>query len=143
MRPSSSPAPSQADPMVERPKTRGGLAKARKVRARRTALEALEPRSLMAVLPLAPIKDPQVVIDKTGYDFGRVLPDPTNFNNPGNASSPQIAVNRYDPAKLVAVWTDHDVRGGPEPSYVVRGAFSTNYGATWTALAGLPGVLFD
>lgn len=143
MRPAPAPASSQAEPLVERPKTRASLAKTRKARARRVALESLEPRALMAVLPLSPLKDPQILIDKTGFDNGRVLPDPTNFNNPGNASSPQIVVNRYDPAKIVAVWTDHDVRGGPEPEYVVRGAYSTNYGTTWTALPGLPNVRFD
>jgi len=146
MRPAPATASSPADSTVERPKTWDSVAKARKARkarVRRMTLESLEPRALMAVLPLAPFKDPMIPVDAIGLDNARTLPDPNSFNNPGNASAPQIAVNRYDPSKLVAVWTVHDIRGNPEPQYVVRGAYSTNYGATWTALNGLPNARFD
>ena len=52
-------------------------------------------------------------------------------------------MDRYNPNKLVAVWTDHNIVGNPEPQYEVKGATSIDGGLTWTALGGLPGVRFD
>lgn len=96
----------------------------------------------MAVLPLAPVKDPQLPDSANGLDTSRLISNDAG-GNPGNDSSPQIAVDRYNPNKLVAVWTDHNIAGSPEPEYQVKGAFSTNGGLSWTPLAGLPAVMID
>ncbi|MCU1376840.1 MAG: regulatory domain of in-like proprotein convertase, partial [Actinomycetia bacterium] len=141
MRPAPIPALSPAEQTGDRPKIRA-VAAARKARSRRAALEFLEPRALMAVLPTAPYFDPQIPIDKSGLDTLRRISN-DGPSNPGNDSSPQITVDRYNPNKLVAVWTDHDILGNPEPVYTIRGATSSNGGLTWTALAGLPGVRDD
>ena len=139
MRAVPSPASSPAEKTGDRPNR--AQAATRKARARRMALEALEPRALMTVLPpLAPYQDPQLVA--SGVDgAGTISSD--SAGTPGNDSAPQIAVDRYNPDKLVAVWTDHDIEGGPQPQYEVRGATSTDGGLTWQALGGLPRVEFD
>ena len=140
MRPAPSPALSPTDRTGDRPK-RTSVA-TRKARLRRIALESLEPRTLMAVLP-APIPDPQIPFDATGLYFARTISN-DGPSAPGNDSSPQIAVDRYNPNKLVAVWTDHDSNAvGNGNNYLVRGAFSADAGLTWNNLAGLPQVHID
>src|SRR4051794_27988462 len=111
MRAAPSPATSPADRSGDRPKQTG--AATRKARLRQLALESLEPRSLMAVLP-APVPDPQGPLAPAALDSFRGIPN-EGPSNPGNDSSPQIAVARYTPNKLVAVWAAHDTQLGNPP----------------------------
>ena len=135
MRPAPSPATSPADRTGDRAK-RANTA-TRKARLRRLSLESLESRALMAVIP-TPTLDPLVAanIQLSGGDANA---------NAGNDSAPVIAVDRYNPSKVVALWTDHDPFnfGNPYTAYEVFGAYSNNSGRTWTALTGLPTVDFD
>ena len=144
MRPSSSPATSPAQRTGDRPERvlPPAVLKRRKLRARRVALESLEPRALMAVAPLAPLKEVQLLESPNGLDLARVISNDSG-TTPGDDSSPQIAVNRYNPNKLVAVWTARTAPAGSYPEFQVRVAYSVDAGLTWRGLNGLPGVRFD
>lgn len=87
----------------------------RKLWLRSVSLEALEPRTLMAVLPAALIAGRGIVA-----------------GSGGNQSSPSIAVNPTDPEQLVAVWTRSDPALAPGPTVIAEGAVSNNGGGTWT-----------
>ena len=101
-----------------------------KSRLRRLALEALEVRSLMAVLPPATVN-------------GQV-----NLSNPAgaaslvtsNETSPSVAVDPADPRKLISVWTRNDptagISNGQTPIFV-EGAYTADGGTTWNPLPGL------
>jgi subtilisin-like proprotein convertase family protein len=120
-------APAVESPTV-RPRRPGSHPRPdRKDRRRRVALEGLEPRTLMAVLPPATVTG-QIDISAS----------PTN----GHETAPSIAIDPVSPQKLVAVWT-HDtpnanINGG-QTSVFVEGAYSTNAGQTWTSLPGTLG----
>jgi subtilisin-like proprotein convertase family protein len=99
---------------------------ARKAQARKIALDALERRELLAVLP------PVTTVG--------TLPTNPSFSGAGtssNDSAPSIAINRSNPDQRVAVWTRRDPGnlGGINRAYdsVIQGAFTTNGGQTWTA----------
>src|SRR4051812_42870895 len=101
-------------PEVDGPaRSRARVVAARKSRLRRMALEGLEARELLAVLPAAV---PGTPINASG-------------NPGGNLSSPQIAIDRYDPTKLVAVWVRNDPANLAAPTQViVEGAYSSDGG---------------
>ena len=101
-------------------KPRPAKADTRKTR-RRVALEALEPRALMAVLP-APVV---ATAAKPVFD---------DTNNSGDVIAPSIAINPANANQIVSVFTVHDTNfnAGRTP-YEVKGEFSTDGGATWHA----------
>src|SRR4051812_22279052 len=86
----------------------------RKARLRALALESLEARTLLAVLPPI-IHDPsaQVPLNPSGVlDLAKAPSAPAGTatiaadnNNTSNESSPTIIINPANPQKLVAVWT--------------------------------------
>src|SRR6185312_5347329 len=80
-----------------RPRARSVLA--RKARLRRLAMDSLENRTLLATLPAATYATNLAAIVNAG----------PNDNN----SSPQIAIDRYDASKLVAVWVNTDPTDRP------------------------------
>jgi subtilisin-like proprotein convertase family protein len=106
---------------IAKPRTR----KAQRSRRRRVALEALEPRTLLAVLPA-----PTVSFTSVGADFTATGNPPNN----GHVSSPTISVNPLNSQQLAAVFTVNDpVAFGTTTPIQVRGAVSANGGASWTS----------
>ncbi|MDR3638959.1 MAG: proprotein convertase P-domain-containing protein [Isosphaeraceae bacterium] len=96
---------------------------ARKLRLRRTALEALEgleERTLLSALPAA---TPGTAVDIS--------------NQQGNESSPQIVVDRYDPNKLVAVWVLNNPAVSGTQKVFVEGAFSNDGGQIWSSFSSV------
>jgi subtilisin-like proprotein convertase family protein len=112
--------------MGGRVRLRARSLEARKARLQRSALERLEDRTLMATLPPVSIANAP----------GKQTPVPPTFvdtsGTHNNDSSPQIAVDRYDPQKLVAVWVSNDPTDRPQVPQLVEGAYSTDGGNTWT-----------
>lgn len=103
------------------------LKRPRKSRLRRNALEWLEPRTLMAVIPAAQIARAPIDISPNG----------------GNMSSPLVAIDRYDSQKLVSVWVRNDADLAPANQTLVAGAYSADGGATWSSLGVSPPPLLD
>jgi hypothetical protein len=102
----------------------------RRLTLRGRALEHLEPRTLLAVLP-APLVMQRVDVS-----------NPTTANFGTNESSPSITVSPVDPMRVVAVWTT-GVRVPTTSSPITAGAaYSTNGGQTWSSLV-LPDPIFD
>ncbi len=93
---------------------------------RRLALEGLEARTLMAVLP-AP-----TVVDQVNVTNG--------FQ--GDESSPSVAVDPQNPQHMVAVYTRINQRVANPPYIGVEARYSTNGGQNWQSL-GLGGNLAD
>ena len=120
-------APAVESPTV-RPRRPGSRPRPdRKDRRRRVALEGLEPRALMAVLPPATVTG-QISISAS----------PTN----GHETAPSIAVDPTSPQKLVAVWTrdtPNAAINSNQTAVFVEGAYSTNAGLSWTPLSGTLG----
>jgi subtilisin-like proprotein convertase family protein len=100
------------------PRRRPRRGEARKSQLRKAALERLEERALMAVLP-------------TPTSVGPVLVSSTNSQT-SNESTPSIAIDQNNPNHLVAVWTRHETDVTNPPFIDVEGAFSINGGQTWT-----------
>jgi subtilisin-like proprotein convertase family protein len=127
---------------------RPGVSARRRVARRARALEALEPRTLLAVLPPPAVATVVQTDPATGQT--RLVPVRQNVSNPTNTvaslrtneSSPSIAVSPNDPRKLVAVWTE----GAQVPTNATpvasRAAYSLDGGQSWTPLA-LPQPVFD
>src|SRR3954451_2174658 len=97
---------------------RRGLA--RNSMLRRIALEALEPRTLMAVLPTP------TVLPNSQVDIS---------NSRGDESSPTIAIDQLNPNKLAAVWVRNDPLLAPGRTVFVEMAVSTDAGQTWTPMS--------
>ncbi|WP_337176243.1 Ig-like domain-containing protein [Paludisphaera sp.] len=95
------------------------LKKVRRKHLRRCALEWLEARTLLAVLPA-----PQA---------GQFVENAINRAG-GNVSSPTVAVDRYNPWHLVSVWTRNDPDLAPGNTTRVEGAYSNDGGKTWNSL---------
>src|SRR3954451_6308757 len=93
---------------------------ARNSMLRRIALEALEPRTLMAVLP-TPTVLPNSQVDVS--------------TSRGNESSPAIAIDQLNPNKLAAVWVRNDPALAPGRTVFVEMAYSNNAGQTWTQIS--------
>ena len=89
-------------------------------RRRRAALERLEERALMAVLPT-----PTVLSQADASTLG------TTGSNPSDESSPSVAVNPLNPNQLVEVFTRFDPSLLPGPDIVPGGSFSADGGKTW------------
>ena len=81
------------------------------------AVETLEQRELLAVIPAAQVSLQTNVA--SGFS--------------GNMSSPSIAVNPLNANQVVSVWTQIDPNFAPGPTVRVEGAYSSNGGVTWTA----------
>ena len=113
-----------------RPRARS--ASVRKARQRREALEHLENRTLLATLP-----SPTLLAG-----VGPVTIQGAGTPNDNN-SSPQVAIDRYDPSKLVAVWVNNQPANRPKIPAIVETAYSTNGGATWTTFNGAPPINID
>ena len=97
-----------------------------KSRLRRLALDALEPRTLLATLP-TPTVAARVDVSNAG----------------GDESSPTIAVDPTDNTKAVAVWTRSDPINLPAIDPVIaQAAYSADGGKSWTPLT-LPAILSD
>lgn len=103
------------------------LRKTRKARLRREALEWLEPRTLLAVLPAAELAG----------GLGNLT-----GNTAGSMSSPTVVVDRYNPLHLASVWVLNDPDLGAV-STIIRGAYSNNGGATWTPFDPGPDAMID
>jgi len=107
----------------------GRLEKVRRERLRRSVLEWLEKRTLLAVLPPVQVGGPIVTALQEG-------------NDAGNMSSPQVAVDRYNANHLVSVWVRNDPDSVNFQSFV-QGAYSNDGGATWSFFNATPGQLVD
>jgi subtilisin-like proprotein convertase family protein len=94
------------------------LAKTRQAKLRRLAMEGLEPRTLMAVLPTPTV---------TGQ-----FPVVSDGTTTSNQSSPSIAIDPVNPLKMATVWTRNDPSLAPNPTVIVEGASSSDGGHTWT-----------
>src|SRR5205807_9578553 len=103
---------------------RGGSRKDRRRKAHRLSLrhnrvrlgvEGLEERTLLAVLPVPLIVDPNTnYIKIAGADtFGISSPFPAQISATGDNNTPSVAVDPTDSQKLVAVWTEHDPNLAP------------------------------
>ncbi|MEO6811427.1 MAG: Ig-like domain-containing protein [Isosphaeraceae bacterium] len=104
---------------------------ARRSRLRRIALEPLESRTLLAVLP-APLVSGQATISGPGGNGSR-----------GDESNPSIAIDRYNPLKQVVVWTRDDPLIGGDTTTIVEGKYSNDGGQTWSGLGSLGGAMRD
>lgn len=100
----------------------------RKSLLRNLHLEALEERQLLA----SSLPTPVVPLTATNVATG------SNGLLGGNASTPSIAIDRYQPNKMVAVWTE-DNPGNPNPytKVYVAAAYSNDAGKTWHAMPGM------
>lgn len=118
------------------------LKSVRKERLRRLALDTLETRTLLSTLPpvtffnqpLKPNTPPTPLL-------------PVNLVTAGpqdNNSSPQVAIDRYDPQKMVAVWVNNDPAERPGIPIIVEAAYSTDGGAHWSLDSSIvPNILTD
>src|SRR5436309_3382065 len=111
--------PSKLGMKGARGRTHGGPRRgsARNSMLRQIALEALEPRMLLAAALPTPAVLPNSQVDITGLE--------------GNESSPSIAVDPVNPNKLAAVWVRNDPKLAPGPTIFGEMATSTDGGATW------------
>jgi hypothetical protein len=99
---------------------------ARKASRRRVALEGLEPRTLLAILPAASI-------------LGRV----DVSNSGGDESTPSVAINPSNPQNLASVWVRNDPNRSGNNKVTVEGAVSANGGVTWSGFQATPFTLTD
>ncbi|MFL5242005.1 MAG: proprotein convertase P-domain-containing protein [Gemmataceae bacterium] len=105
---------------------RGGVAQARRKQAKtvRLALEQLEDRCLLSVLP-PPLVSGQTPI--TGLTFA--------FNGTtDNQNTPSVAVDPLNPLHLATVFGEHVVTPSGE-SIFLNGAFSSDGGHTWSQIS--------
>ncbi|WP_168189494.1 Ig-like domain-containing protein [Paludisphaera borealis] len=106
----------------------GRLEKARKARLRRSALEWLEARTLLAVLPAVQVGGP--------------IENLSNEQGGGNMSSPQVVVDRYNPNHLVSIWVRNDPASTNFQSFI-EAAYSNDGGVTWSGFNATDGQLID
>ena len=109
--------PTKVKTRGSRTRTQGGARRlsARGETLRRLAMESLEARALMAVLPAPTFTGPVDV-----------------SNSRGNESTPSIAVDPTNPQKLAAVWTRNDPQLAPGPTEIVEFSVSTDGGKSWS-----------
>ena len=102
----------------------------RKSRFRWLESEVLETRTLLATTPA-----PAAI---GGLDNLTNLGSVTSATG-GNANSPTIEIDPYDPQHLVAVWSVDEQTESPVPytTSVVEAAVSTDGGSDWTLLGGV------
>ena len=111
----------------------GRLKKSRLARLRRAVMESefLEPRTLLATIPVATaVGGPQNISSLFGNSGGLTT----------NLSSVQVAIDPYNPQKMVAAWVDNDpaLPGITNNTIFVISelAYSDNGGQTWHPPAG-------
>jgi large repetitive protein len=110
--------------------------KARKSRNYRFDLEGLESRTLLATIPAAtPLGSPSYLSPIS----------PVTTTEGGNANSPTVAIDPYNSAKMVAVWSIDisNLAGPPHTTSLVQAAYSDNSGTNWTSLAGVMDPILD
>ncbi len=102
----------------------------RKARMRFLHMEGLEPRTLLATIP-APTATASVM-NLSGL---------SSVSSGGNANSPAVAIDPYNPNIVVAVWSVDlsSLTTVPHTTAIVEAAFSNNAGSTWSG-SGLGGV---
>ena len=122
----------------------------RKSRDYRIDLEGLEARTLLATTPAVTATGVPVALNpfgiqqpfdgqQTNFPFG-------NVTTSGNANSPAVAIDPYDPSKLFAVWgVDLSTLTPPLPitTAIVEGAFSSDGGTTWHGMGEIVFPLTD
>lgn len=96
-------------------------ARLRKSRLRSRALEGLEPRVLLAVLPPTSVSN-----------ANQVRIDPQFLGGSQNDSTPSIAVDPNNPQYMAAAWTINNPKLAPGPTELVQAAVSTNGGQSWS-----------
>jgi hypothetical protein len=94
------------------------------------ALEALEPRQLLAALPApavlgAPLDISTAIGASTGHEY-----------------APQVAYNPVNPSNMASVWVRNDANLGDTPIQVM-GAVSQDGGASWTSFNATPFIAID
>jgi hypothetical protein len=97
----------------------------RKARFRWLETEGLEPRTLLATIPAAVA---------TGGAIN--LSGLSSVTTGGNANSPAVVVDPYDPQEVIAVWSV-DLSGVTPAAHttsIVEGAYSNDGGSSWTSL---------
>ena len=103
------------------------LKRSRQTRLRRSFMEAefLEARTLLATIPAATATGTAINLSGLG-----------NVSTDGNANSPAVVIDPYDPQKVFAVWGVDLSSLSPVPhtTAVVEGAYSTNGGANWNGV---------
>ncbi len=105
------------------------LRNGRKSRVRWLDLDGLESRTLLATTPAAAATGGAVALTNSSSVT-------TTVTSEGNANSPTIVIDPYDPDKLFAVWGVDlsSLSTVPHTTAVVEGAYSDNGGANWTSL---------
>jgi subtilisin-like proprotein convertase family protein len=101
------------------------LRNGRKSRVRWLDLDGLESRTLLATTPAAAATGGAVNLSGL-----------SSVTTDGNANSPTVVIDPYDPEKIFAVWGVDlsSLTTVPHTTAVVEGAYSNNGGATWTSL---------
>jgi subtilisin-like proprotein convertase family protein len=92
----------------------------RKVRPRTTALEGLEARLLLSVLPPTSVSNANQVVISPGF-----------IGDTQNDSTPSIAIDPNNPQYMAAAWTINDPNRAPGPTELVEAAVSTDGGQNW------------
>ena len=116
------------------------LVASRKARLRALALESLEARTLLAVLPPI-VHDPNAPLP---IDLAKTASGlPGDNSTTSNESAPTIAIDPVNPQKLVAVWSRSDSSFTGDTKVIAEGAYSTDGGITWTGIGVEPVVLPD
>jgi subtilisin-like proprotein convertase family protein len=128
MRPATA---NRVDDRTAHRRNRGYRQAERKARARVLALESLEPKTLLAVLPSV---TPQIVVDLEASSLADITAT-------SHDSTPTIVVNRENSDQLFAAWIRRDPGnlGGPAARPTQQrgfAAFSNNSGNTWTTVFG-------
>ena len=112
----------------EKSRTDARSARRRKARLRTLAMETLEARELLASSLQSIVPGTNTVLNVPG--------------NAGNQLNPSVAYDPTNPQDMVAVWVDDDpghTITGPGTNAIttfIEGAFSTNGGASWSAMPG-------
>ena len=106
---------------TSRPQAKARRASSRSAMLRCLSLEALEQRTLMAVLPSSTLTGAIAVSASSG-----------------NQSTPTITIDQNNPQKLAAVWTRNDPLLAPGPTEIVQYAVSNDAGKSWIQ-EGAPG----
>lgn len=110
----------------------------RRERLRRLALDALEPRTLLATLP---------PVSYVGANAQNTPLPPASLISAGlndNSGAPQVAIDRYDPSKLVAVWVNNNPTDRQRIPVIVQAAYSSDGGKSWARADQIvPNILTD
>ena len=118
----------------QRPLAQARRGAARNSVLRRIALEALEPRTLLATSALPTPTVPTNPVD---------ISNPNLANDGSNESSPSIAIDPNNPLDMVSVWTQLNPNLGAANPVRVQAAVSTDGGQTWANQFTVGGTLLN